>query len=104
MTAPPSSPTTDASQDYYDDTSYEDVYGSQYNYGGPNVADYQVPDLEYGVLSTTQTGVMEPTILQGLQSSVATMEGAGGYGVSEDGVTEIYGGLYTAPESAYLVL
>ena len=88
--------TTDAPQDYYGDTSYEDIYGSQYNYGGPNVVDFQIPELEYGILSTTQTGVMEPSILRGLQPSVATMEGAGGYGISADGMTEIYGGLYTA--------
>ena len=88
--------TTDAPQDYYGDTSYEDIYGSQYNYGGPNVVDFQIPELEYGILSTTQTGIMEPSILRGLQPSVATMEGAGGYGVSADGMTEIYGGLYTA--------
>ena len=37
--------TTDAPQDYYGSTSYEDVYGSQYNYGGRNVVDYQVPEL-----------------------------------------------------------
>lgn len=88
--------TTDAPQDYYGDTSYEDIYGSQYNYGGPNVVDFQIPELEYGILSTTQTGIMEPSILRGLQPSVATMEGAGSYGISADGTTEIYGGLYTA--------
>lgn len=97
--------TTDAPQDYYGDTSYEDIYGSQYNYGGPNVVDYQIPELEYGILSTTQTGIMEPSILRGLQPSVATMEGAGGYGISADGATEIYGGgLYTAPEFSGLSL
>lgn len=95
--------TTDAPQDYYGDTSYEAIYGSQYNYGGPNVVDYQIPELEYGILSTTQTGIMEPSILRGLQPSVATMEGAGGYGISADGMTEIYGGgLYTAPESSFM--
>ena len=31
--------TTDAPQDYYGDTSYEDIYGSQYNYGGPTEED-----------------------------------------------------------------
>ena len=71
--------TTDAPQDYYKSTSYEDVYGSQYNYGGRNVVDYQVPELEYGVQSTTMTGVMERTMLSGLQQTVAT--GGGGYGV-----------------------
>ena len=75
--------TTDAPQDYYKSTSYEDIYGSQYNYGGKNVVDYQIPELEYGLQSTTMTGVMERTILPGLQQSVGT--GGGGYGVSGGG-------------------
>ena len=75
--------TTDAPQDFYGSTSYEDVYGSQYNYGGRNVVDYQVPELEYGVQSTTMTGVMERTILPGLQQTVGT--GGGGYGVAGGG-------------------
>ena len=75
--------TTDAPQDYYKSTSYEDVYGSQYNYGGRNVVDYQVPELEYGVQSTTMTGVMERTILPGLQQTVGT--GGGGYGTAGGG-------------------
>ena len=80
--------TTDAPQDFYDSTSYEDVYGSQYNYGGKNVVDYQVSELEYGVQSTTMTGVMERTILPGLQQTVAT--GGGGYGVGGGGpITEL---------------
>ena len=72
--------TTDAPQDYYKSTSYEEVYGSQYNYGGRNVVDYQVPELEYGLQSTTMTGVMERTMLPGLQQTVAT--GGGSYGVA----------------------
>lgn len=75
--------TTDAPQDFYGSTSYEDVYGSQYNYGGRNVVDYQIPDLEYGVQSTTMTGVMERTILPGLQQTVGT--GGGGYGTAGGG-------------------
>jgi len=74
--------TTDAPRDYYGSTSYEDVVGSHYNYGGKNVVDYQVPELEYGVQSTTMTGVMERTILPGLQQTVGT---GGGYGVSGGG-------------------
>lgn len=50
---------TDGTPEYYPSSSYEDVYGSRYNYGGKNVVDYQIPKLEYGQLSTTQTGVME---------------------------------------------
>ena len=73
--------TTKAPQDYYGSTSYEEVYGSQYNYGGRNVVDYDVPELEYGIQSTTMTGVMERTILPGLQQVVATADGSGGYGV-----------------------
>ncbi len=72
--------TTKAPQDYYGSTSYEDVYGSQYNYGGRNVVDYDVPELEYGVQSTTMTGVMERTILPGLQQVVASTDGSG-YGL-----------------------
>ena len=84
--------TTDAPQDFYGSTSYEDVYGSQYNYGGKNVVDYQVPELEYGVQSTTMTGVMERTILPGLQQTVGT--GGGGYGVAGGGgpITVLVGG------------
>lgn len=74
---------TTAPQDYYKSTSYEDIYGSQYNYGGKNVVDYQVPELEYGVQSTTMTGVMERTILPSLQQTVGA--GGGGYGVAGGG-------------------
>ena len=74
---------TTAPQDYYKSTSYEEVYNSQYNYGGRNVVDYQVPELEYGLQSTTMTGMMERTMLPGLQQTVAT--GGGGYGVSGGG-------------------
>lgn len=69
---------TDGTPEYYPSTAYEDVYGSQYNYAGKNVVDYQDPELEYGTLSTTQTGVMEKALLPGLQANVAT--GTGGYG------------------------
>ena len=82
---------TTAPQDYYGSTSYEDVYGSGYNYGGPNVVDYQIPELEYGVLSSTMTGVMERTTLPGLQQFFGT--GGGGYGISGGGpITELVEG------------
>ena len=72
--------TTDAPRDYYNSTSYEDVYGSQYNYGGRNAVDYDIPELEYGRPSTTMTGVMERTILPGLQQVVASTDDSG-YGL-----------------------
>lgn len=83
--------TTTAPQDYYGSTSYEDVYGSGYNYGGPNVVDYQIPELEYGVLSSTMTGVMERTTLPGLQQFFGAS--GGGYGISGGGpITELVEG------------
>lgn len=88
---------TTAPQDYYGSTSYEDVYGSQYNYGGRNVVDYDVPELEYGRFSTTQTGVMERTILPGLQGTVASTDGSGSYGVNGGGpITELVEGAGSA--------
>lgn len=79
--------TTDAPSDYYPSSSYEDTYGSQYNYGGPNVVDYQIPELEFGAPSTTQIGIMEKVRIPGLQSTVVTAPG-GGYGIGS-GATEI---------------
>ena len=81
--------TTEAPSDYYPSSSYEDVYGSQYNYGGPNVVDYQIPELEFGILSTTQTGIMEKALLPGLQGAVAIASGSD-YGINS-GTTEIIG-------------
>ena len=34
------------------------MYGAAYNYGGSNLVDYQIPELPYGVSSTTQIGIM----------------------------------------------
>ena len=67
--------------EYYPSTSYEDAYGSAYNYGGLNLVDYQIPELPYGSFSTTQTGVMEKTLLPGLQQTVSTSV-SGEYGLS----------------------
>ena len=61
---------TAADTDYYPSTSYEDTYGTVYHYGSKNLVDYQIPELPYGVLSTTQTGVMEKLRLPGLQQTV----------------------------------
>ena len=76
---------TDGTPEYYPSSSYEDVYGSRYNYGGKNVVDYQIPELEYGQFSTTQTGVMEKIMLPGLQGVAAS--GSGIYGISSGGGT-----------------
>lgn len=70
---------TAAPADYYGDTSYEEVYGSRYNYGGSNVVDYQEAPILYGSPSTTQTGVMEKGLLPSLQQNV--IPSTGGYGI-----------------------
>lgn len=85
--------TTESPADYYSSTSYEEVYGSRYNYGGTNVVDYQIPELEYGNFSTTQIGIMVDALLPGLQQSVYAVSGESGYGITAGG------GVYvSAPE------
>lgn len=78
---------TDGTPEYYGSTSYEEVYGSQYNYGGQNVVDYDVPELPYGSFSSTQTGIMEKAHLPGLQAAVSTYTdtSGGGYGIAGSG-------------------
>ncbi|MBR3560329.1 MAG: hypothetical protein IKN81_02175 [Oscillospiraceae bacterium] len=51
--------------EYYPSTSYDEVYGSRYNYGGKNVSDYQIPELPYGTYSNTSIGIMEKVRLPG---------------------------------------
>ena len=72
---------TSMDTEYYPSTAYEDTYGSAYNYGGPNLVDYQVPELPYGSFSTTQVGIMEKGYLPGLQQNVGTST-SGEYGLS----------------------
>lgn len=67
---------TPAPQDYYGSTSYEEVYGSRYNYGDKNVVDCQVPEPEYGIQSTTMTEVMEYIGLPDLQQIMGTAGGS----------------------------
>lgn len=51
---------TQSSADYYGSTSYEDIYGSRYNYGGANVIDFYDPtSLDYAP-STSPTFAPAP--------------------------------------------
>ena len=61
--------------DYYPSTTYEEQYGTAYHYSGPNLVDYQIPELPYGTFSVTQTGIMEKLLLPGLQQFVAVSPG-----------------------------
>ena len=63
---------TEDNTEYYPSTSYEVMYGAAYNYGGSNLVDYQIPELPYGVSSTTQIGIMEKNYLPGLQQNAGT--------------------------------
>lgn len=92
---------TDDTTDYYPDTSYEDVYGSRYNYGGTNLVDYQIPELPYGSFSTTQTGIMEKGFLPGLQAQVSTGVVSGNYGVSS-GETALVPGISVGSDQSLL--
>lgn len=47
---------TTAPQDYYGSTSYETVYGAQYNYGGINAVDFLDPLAEGAPVSTIISG------------------------------------------------
>ena len=93
---------TDGTPEYYPSSSYEDVYGSRYNYGGKNVVDYQIPELEYGQLSTTQTGVMEKIMLPSLQGISAFPET---FFVDKNGniVGETYSGSHTLEDLKEIV-
>ena len=68
--------------DFYPSTSYEETYNARYNYGGTNLVDYQVPWRPYGVLSTTQAGIMEKRVFTNLQPSIGGVVANGIYGVT----------------------
>lgn len=82
---------TGAGTEYYPATSYADTYGAAYNYGGPNLVDYQIHEFPYGVSGTTRIGIMEKNYLPGLQQNAGTSI-SGEYGIS--------GGLYDFPATA----
>lgn len=82
---------TEENTEYYPSTSYEVMYGAAYNYGGSNLADYQIPELPCGVSSTTQIGIMEKGYLPSLQQNAgATI--SSDYGLS--------GGFYDLPSGS----
>ena len=82
---------TGGGTEYYPATSYEVMYGAAYNYGGSNLVDYQIPELPYGVSSTTQIGIMEKEHLPSLQQNAGACI-SGDYGLS--------GGLYDVPSGS----
>lgn len=68
---------TTAPQDYYGSTSYETVYGAQYNYGGINAVDFLDPLAEGAPVSTiTSGGSLEYGIQASGGASTRTAQGA----------------------------
>ena len=80
---------TGAGTEYYPATSYADTYGAAYNYGGPNLVDYQIPELPYGVSSTTQIGIMEKGYLPGLQQNAGASISGGFYDVPSGSISSV---------------
>ena len=84
-----------AAAEFYPSKSYESVYGSAYNYGGLNVADFAFPDLPYGTVSNTRIGAMEKAPLYG-QTPAYSIDGPGvSYGLVDAAGSSIY----EAPEN-----
>ena len=82
-----------AQPEYYNETSYEGAYGSQYNYGGNNAVDHAIPELTYGNSSNTSIGPMEKVQVTTPNTSI------GNYGLPSDGSTIYPGG--TTTETVY---
>ena len=80
---------TGAGTEYYPATSYADTYGAAYNYGGPNLVDYQIPELPYGVSSTAQIGIMEKGYLPGLQQNAGASISGGFYDVPSGSISSV---------------
>lgn len=79
--------------EYYPSTSYESTYGAQYNYGGQNAVDFEIPELPYGVYSNTSVGCMEKVRIPGQSVSYGSL---GFANIGED-FTQITQGPVTAP-------
>ena len=80
---------TEENTEYYPSTSYEVMYGAAYNYGGSNLVDYQIPELPYGVSSTTQIGIMEKEHLPGLQQNAGASISGGFYDVPSGSISSV---------------
>ena len=77
-----------AQADFYTSTLYEDVYGTEYQYGGTNVSDFDIPALVYGSLSTTSIGVLDKATssfgISYASTSFASVTTTGTYGYTYD--------------------
>lgn len=62
---------TDPEPEYYGSTFYEDFYEAQYNYGGRNQIDYDIPEIRYGLSQEfLETSLNNPYLGSGIQYGI----------------------------------
>lgn len=77
-----------AQADFYPSTLYADIYGAEYQYGGVNVSDFDIPTMAYGSISATSTGVLDKVTssfgISYASTSFATITTSSSYSYSYD--------------------
>lgn len=64
---------TDPSPQYYGSTFYEDLYEAEYNYGGRNQIDYDIPEVRYGLSQQfLETSLNNPYLGSSIQYGIAS--------------------------------
>lgn len=64
---------TDPEPEYYGSTFYEDLYEAQYNYGGRNQIDYDIPEIRYGLSQEfLETSLNNPYLGSGIQYGITS--------------------------------
>jgi len=62
---------TDPNPEYYGSTNYADLYNAQYNYGGRNQIDYDIPEIRYGLSQQfLETSLNNPYLGSGIQYGI----------------------------------
>ena len=62
---------TSGDTNYYKSTNYEDRYDGQYNYGGSNQIDFDIPEVEYGLAQEfLEASLDNPYLSSGIQYGI----------------------------------
>ena len=89
---------------YYQATGYETIYGSRYNYGGPNLTDFRFPELAYGLDTQPGIGMAEavrlPAEIGYYKGGYDSSSGGVSYGYSTSGGTAASYGYGVSSEEA----
>jgi LPXTG-site transpeptidase (sortase) family protein len=65
--------------DYYGSTEYGDYYDSDYNYGGMNEIDFDIPEIRYGLAQEfLETSLYNPYMSSGVQYGLSYSGGSAG--------------------------